>query len=127
MKKLLSIISILVLSLALLVGCSPKQSESNEIKIGVSPEPHSKLVALVLDDLKAEGIDVTIIPFTDYVQPNLALASGDLDANFFQHVPYFEDFIAKEKLDLVSLGSVHVEPMALYSEDFTSIDDLKDG
>lgn len=127
MKKLLSVVSILVLSLALLVGCSPKQSESNEIKIGVTPEPHSKLVALVLDDLKAEGIDVKIVEFTDYVQPNLALASGDLDANFFQHGPYFEDFIEKEDLDLVSLGNVHVEPMALYSDDFTSINDLKDG
>ena len=127
MKKLFTAILILVLSLALLVGCSPKQSESNEIKIGVTPEPHSKLVNLILDDLKAQGVNVKIVEFTDYVQPNLALASGDLDANFFQHGPYFEDFIKKENLDLVSLGNVHVEPMALYSDNYTSIDDLKDG
>ena len=127
MKKILSVFLILVLSLSVLAGCSPKQSENNEIKIGVTPEPHSKLVNLILDDLKAEGINVTIVEFTDYVQPNLALASGDLDANFFQHGPYFEDFIQKENLDLVSLGNVHVEPMALYSDSFTSADDLKDG
>lgn len=127
MKKLLSAVLVLVLSLVLLVGCSTKKSESNEIKIGVTPEPHSKLVNLILDDLKAEGVNVKIVEFTDYVQPNLALASGDLDANFFQHGPYFEDFINKENLDLVSLGNVHVEPMALYSDDYNSIDDLKDG
>lgn len=127
MKKLLSILAISVLSLALLAGCSPKQSGDNKIKIGVSPNPHGELVSLVLEDLKAEGVEVEIVPFTDYVQPNLALASGDLDANFFQHGPYFDKFIVDEKLDLVSLGNVHVEPMALYSNDFESIDDLKDG
>lgn len=123
MKKVLSI----VLSIVLLVGCSSKESENNEIKIGVSPNPHSQIVSLILDDLKEQGIEVEIIEFTDYVQPNLALASGDLDANFFQHGPYFEDFIEKENLDLVSLGNVHVEPMALYSNNLTSIDDLEDG
>lgn len=127
MKKTLSALSILILSFVLLAGCSPKESESNEIKIGVSPNPHSQLVALVLDDLKEEGIEVEIVEFTDYVQPNRALAAGDLDANFFQHGPYFEDFIEKENLDLVSLGNVHIEPMALYSNSFDSIDDLEDG
>ena len=127
MKKLLSVLSILVLSLAILGGCSPRKSEDNKIKIGVSPNPHSELVSLVLEDLKSDGVEVEIVVFTDYVQPNLALAAGDLDANFFQHAPYFEDFIAKEKLDLVSLGNVHVEPMALYSETLKSVDDLVDG
>ena len=127
MKKLLSILSILVLSVVLLAGCSPKESGNNKIKIGVSPNPHGELVSLVLEDLKSEGVEVEIIPFTDYVQPNLALAAGDLDANFFQHGPYFDKFIADEKLNLVSLGNVHVEPMALYSNDLESIDDLKEG
>lgn len=127
MKKILSLLLILALSLSLLAGCSAKTSENNEIKIGVSPNPHKQLVSLVLDELKEQGIDVKIIEFTDYVQPNLALDAGDLDANFFQHGPYFEKFIQKEDLDLVSLGNVHIEPMALYSNDFTSVDDLKDG
>ncbi len=127
MKKLLSVLSILVLSLALVAGCSPKKSENNKIKIGVTPGPHPELVSLVLEDLKADGVEVEIVVFTDYVQPNLALASGDLDANFFQHGPYFENFIEKEDLDLVSLGNIHVEPMALYSDTFKSVDDLTDG
>jgi D-methionine transport system substrate-binding protein len=127
MKKLLSVLSIFALSLVVLVGCSPKKSADNEIKIGVSPDPHSKLVSLILDDLEKEGIKVTIIEFTDYVKPNLALNSGELDANFFQHEPYLNDFKEKENLDLVSLGKTHVEPMALYSSDFKSIDDLPTG
>lgn len=127
MKKLLSVLSVLVLSLALLAGCSPKKSEDNKIKIGVSPNPHSQLVSLVLEDLKADGVEIEIVEFTDYVKPNLALDSGDLDANFFQHGPYFENFILQENLNLVSLGNVHVEPMALYSNDLKSIEDLADG
>ena len=85
MKKLLSVLSIFVLSVVLLAGCSPKESGDNKIKIGVTPNPHSELVSLVLEDLKAEGVEVEIVEFTDYIQPNLALADGDLDANFFQH------------------------------------------
>lgn len=127
MKKLLFILSIFVLSLILLAGCTPKKLGANEIKIGVSPDPHSKLVSLVLDDLEKEGIKITLVEFTDYVKPNLALNDGELDANFFQHEPYLNDFKAKEKLNIVSLGKVHVEPMALYSTTFKSIDELKDG
>lgn len=127
MKKLLSVLSIFILSLVVLVGCSPKKSADNEIKIGVSPDPHSKLVSLVLEDLEKEGVKVTLVEFTDYIKPNLALNDGELDANFFQHEPYFNDFKEKEKLDLISLGKVHVEPMALYSTNFKSLDDLPNG
>lgn len=127
MKKLLSLVLIVVLSLSVLAGCSTKPSETNIIKIGVSPDPHAKLISLVVDDLKKEGIEVEIIEFTDYVKPNLALNDGEIDANFFQHEPYFNDFKAKEKLDLVSLGKVHIEPMALYSSKYKSIDEIPDG
>ncbi|MDR7856617.1 MetQ/NlpA family ABC transporter substrate-binding protein [Tissierella sp.] len=127
MKKVLSVLSIFVLSLVLLTGCTQKKSGSNEITIGVSPEPHAKLVNLVIEDLKKEGIEVKVIEFTDYVKPNIALSDGELDANFFQHEPYFNEFKASKNLDLVSLGKVHVEPMALYSNISKSLDDLKDG
>lgn len=128
MKKVLTVLSVLVLSLAVVLsGCSPKESGDNEIKIGVAVTPHSKLVSLVLEELEEEGVKVEIIEFTDYVKPNLALADGELDANYFQHKPYFDDFTEKEGLDLVSIGTVHIEPMALYSNTFTSIDDLSDG
>lgn len=127
MKKLLTIILISVLTLSLLSGCSGKASSGNEIVIGVSPEPHSKLVSLIKDDLENEGIKVTIVEFTDFVKPNLALNDKELDANFFQHLPYLEDFNVKENINLVSLGNVHIEPMALYSKTAKSLDELKDG
>ncbi|MDU5080401.1 MetQ/NlpA family ABC transporter substrate-binding protein [uncultured Tissierella sp.] len=128
MKKLLSLVLIVVLSLSVLAGCSSKSSETNKIKIGVSPDPHAKLVSLVVDDLKKEGIEIEIIEFAaDYVTPNLSLNDGDIDANFFQHEPYFNDFKAKQNLDLVSLGKIHVEPMALYSSKYKSIDEIPDG
>lgn len=127
LKKILSLILVALLSLSLIIGCSNKESELDKIKIGVSPDPHGKLVQVVVDDLKKEGIDVEIIEFTDYVTPNLALAEGELDANYFQHLPYLNDFISKENLDLIELGSVHIEPMALYSNNLNSIDDIKDG
>lgn len=136
MKKLLTLLLIAILSLSLLAGCakeSPAETpaeapaKTEKIKIGVSPEPHSKLVSLVADDLLAQGIEVELVEFTDYVKPNLALADGELDANFFQHKPYLDDFIAERGLDLVSLGNVHIEPMALYTNMVPSIEELPIG
>ncbi|MBC8586911.1 MetQ/NlpA family ABC transporter substrate-binding protein [Paratissierella segnis] len=124
MKKIFSILIISILSLSLLAGYSEKSEKDNEIIIGVSPEPHEKLISLVIDDLKKEGIEVKTVTFTDYVQPNIALNDGELDANFFQHLPYLEDFVAKQNVKLISLGSVHVEPMALYSNKYNSLDEI---
>lgn len=132
MKKVLSLALIVVLSLSFLVACTSDGGneidsvDSQTIKIGVTPEPHKTLVELVVDDLKEEGVEVEIVEFTDYVTPNTLLADGDLDANFFQHGPYFDDFIEKQELELVNIGTVHVEPMALYSNSIESIDDLEE-
>ncbi len=142
MKKILVLLLVAVLSLTLLAGCGKEPApapetpvetpvvtpvEPEEIIIGVSPEPHSKFVELVTDDLEAQGVKVKVIEFTDYVKPNLALADGELDANFFQHKPYLDDFAAKEGLDLVTIGNVHVEPMALYTNQVPSIEELPEG
>jgi len=127
MKKLTALSLVLILVLSVLSGCSGDTVENNIIRIGVTPEPHSKLVDLVKDDLEAKGITLEVIEFTDYVKPNLALADGELDANFFQHQPYLDDFSEAEGLDLVSIGNVHVEPMALYSNKAGSVEELKDG
>ena len=62
------------------------------IKVGATPEPHADLLNLIKDDLKAEGVDLKIIEFTDYVTPNEAVESGEIDANYFQHIPYLESF-----------------------------------
>ena len=112
---------------------SEKDNDSGEkpkevvLKVGASPEPHARMLELVKDDLKKEGITLEIQEFSDYVQPNLALDGKQLDANFFQHLPYLESFNKENNLDLVSLGSVHLEPMGVYSEKIDKIQDLKEG
>ena len=125
MKKFISILLISLLTLTI-VGCS-KENNTEVIKIGVTPEPHGRIVELIKDDLEKEGIKVEIVEFTDYVTPNMALADGDLDANFFQHEPYLNDFIEENNLDLISIGAVHLEPMGLYSTKYKSIDEIEDG
>ncbi|OLS03067.1 MetQ/NlpA family ABC transporter substrate-binding protein [Tissierella creatinophila] len=127
MKKIFKVLLISVLSLSIFTACSKDSGSTTKLVIGASPDPHAKILELVKDDLKKEGIELEIQEFTDYVIPNKALAQKDLDANFFQHEPYLIDFAKKENLDLVSLGSTHVEPMALYSDNMKNIDDLKDG
>ncbi|NMA84482.1 MAG: MetQ/NlpA family ABC transporter substrate-binding protein [Epulopiscium sp.] len=127
MKKISLLTIITILAGILLTACGSKGSKANEIKIGVSPVPHSEIIEYIKEDLEKEGLQVTLIEFTDYIKPNHALNDKELDANFFQHGPYFEDFIAKENLKLVSLGNVHIEPMALYSNNHKTVEDLPNG
>ena len=115
----------LVASFAL-VGCGSNEGDT-VLKVGASPEPHAGMLELVKDDLKEEGIELDIIELDDYVTPNLSLDDGELDANFIQHVPYLESFNEDNGTDLVPLGSVHIEPMGVFSDKITSIDDLEDG
>lgn len=140
MKKILILVLVLALSVSVLTACGGKPAEDNEdggengngqelisLKIGVSPDPHAKIVGIIKEDLLEEGIEVEIIEFTDYVIPNTALEDGDLDANYFQHIPYLEEQIEERGIDLVSIGGVHVEPMAVYSDSLKNIDELPDG
>ncbi len=120
------ILSILAISL---IACNSNDENSDlkKVVIGVSPSPQSEIVNFVKEDLKQEGIELEIKEFKDYITPNKALDSGDIDLNFFQHQPYLEDFVAKENLDLVSIGGVHIEPMAIYSNTIEDIKNIKDG
>jgi len=130
MKKtlFLGLALVAVLSLILLSNKDDKQAgDLRVIKIGATPIPHAELLDLVKDDLLEEGIQLEIVEFTDYVTPNIALSTGEIDANFFQHVPYLEKFAAERGLDLSSLGTVHVEPLGLYSQSINHVDDLKEG
>lgn len=98
------------------------------IVIGVSPVPHGDIVNFVKENLApAAGLDIEVMEFTDYVQPNLALADGTLDANFFQHQPYLTDFNAEHNTDLISIAAVHIEPLGIYSNKITSLDEIEDG
>lgn len=121
-----SIVSLttLVLSLCLFTGMA---LAAETLKVGATPVPHAQVLELVKPILAEQGIDLRIVEFTDYVQPNLALNDGDLDANYFQHIPYLEDFSASHGLNLTYIAKVHIEPMGAYSEKIDSIDDLKDG
>lgn len=117
-----------VITSAAVVSCEKNsRSDDSKIVIGVSPVPHEEIIRALKSDFEAEGIDVEIRVFDDYVQPNLALSSGDLDANFFQHTPYLESFCQERNLKLVSIGAVHIEPIAFYSKKIQSIGELKEG
>lgn len=97
------------------------------LKIGVSPVPHGDIIKFINENLAEKaGLQLDIVEFTDYVQPNLALADGQLDANFFQHLPYLEDFCKEHKLDLVSVAAVHIEPLGVYSKKVKTLADIPD-
>jgi len=123
MKRTLQIL--LVLSLVLLFAACPAKKE-NELSIGATPVPHAQLLELVKDDLAAAGINLKVIVFTDYVQPNMAVLSGDIDANFFQHIPYLETNDEWVQ-NLISAFGVHIEPFGLYSHKYNDITDLPNG
>ncbi|MDR2884251.1 MAG: MetQ/NlpA family ABC transporter substrate-binding protein [Deferribacteraceae bacterium] len=124
MKKL--IVLIVALSLLALTACNKKQ-ESSVLKVGATPVPHAEILELVKDDLAKEGITLEIVEFTDYVTPNIALDGSQIEANFFQHQPYLDSFVAERGLKLKTLAGIHVEPLGLYSIKFKTIDKLKDG
>ena len=92
-----------------------------------NPRPHAEILEVIKPLAAEKGINIEIVVFTDYVLPNLALADGELDANFFQHVPYLDTFKSDRRLDLASLVAVHVEPMGLYSNKIKSLSELKNG
>jgi D-methionine transport system substrate-binding protein len=113
----------LILGAALLSGCKKREGA---LLVGATPVPHAELLNLVKADLAAKGIALEVREFTDYVQPNEALMAGDLDANFFQHIPYLAAN-ANWNGKLAPAFGVHVEPFGLYSQKFGSLADIPDG
>ena len=98
------------------------------LKIGATPVPHSEILAEIKPDLKEQGINLEIVEFNDYVQPNIALNDKELDANFFQHEPYLNDFVKEHKdVKLKNAGGVHIEPMGIYSKKIKDLKELADG
>jgi len=125
MKKIsrFLIVGVLVATL-IFTACSGKKAGT--VSVGATPKPHAELLNLIKDDLAAKGVILKIVEFTDYVQPNAAVIAGDLDANFFQHLPYLEDNKDwSEKL--VSAFGVHIEPFGLYSVKYKNVNDLPNG
>ncbi|MDD6770461.1 MetQ/NlpA family ABC transporter substrate-binding protein [Inconstantimicrobium porci] len=125
--KLLSIALAGILAVGI-AGCGKKTaSDSKTIVIGVSPSPHKQIMEVAKPILEKEGYKVEIKEFNDYVQPNMALNNGELDANFFQHIPYLNQMVKEKNLDITATVKVHIEPMALYSKKIKKVEDLKNG
>lgn len=120
-KALLCLLAVAALALG---GCG---SKSNELRVGATPVPHAEMLNLVKPMLEKEGVKLTVIEFSDYVKPNMALNDKELDANFFQHEPYLNSFAKERKLALVSAGNVHIEPMGTYSKKIKSIKAVPNG
>ena len=137
--RLLRIGTLMIVALAILAGCGEaKGGDTNAgtggttgaqtLKIGASPVPHAEILNYIKDNLAAgAGLQLEVIEFTDYVQPNIALGDGQIDANFFQHVPYMEEFARDRKLDLVAVAAVHIEPLGVYSKKITALADVPEG
>ena len=133
MKKILSTLAALMATAMIFTGCGADESantpkETKNLKVGATPVPHAEILEEVKPDLKNEGINLEIIEFNDYVQPNTALNDKELDANFFQHVQYLNNFTSEHKdVKLANAGGIHIEPMGIYSKKVTKLDELADG
>ena len=108
-------------------GDATANGETITLTVGATPNPHAEILAQVKDDLAAEGIDLVVKEYSDYVVPNTAVEEGDLDANYFQHTPYMEKFNEENGTHLVSVGKIHYEPMGVYAGKTDSLENLADG
>lgn len=125
------IISLTALMLALLcvlsiAGCGPKR-DPNTLRVGASITPHAEILEVCKPIMAEKGFTLEIIEYTDYVQPNKNVEDGELDANYFQHKPYMDNFNEENKTHLVSVAAVHYEPFGLYPGKTKAIKSLKDG
>lgn len=135
LKKLLAIATILVLALAALTACGGgsesaeggESAEDKTIKVAASPTPHAEILNSVSDALAEAGWTLEVLEFDDYVQPNVATTDGDVDANYFQHVPYLDEYNTQNGTNLVSVAGIHYEPMGVYAGTKKSFDELADG
>ena len=101
--------------------------DDKTIVVGASPSPHAEILAAAEDVLAEEGWTLEIVEYSDYIQPNVALEGGELDANYFQHNQYLENYNAENGTDLVNAANIHFEPMTLYAGKTASVDELPDG
>ncbi|MCO8162428.1 MetQ/NlpA family ABC transporter substrate-binding protein [Pseudomonas sp. 21LCFQ010] len=115
----------LVVAFAAMTALSAQAAET--LSIAATAVPQAELLEFVKPTLAKEGVDLKIKVFTDYIQPNVQVAEKRLDANFFQHQPYLDEFNKGKGTDLVSVAKIHVEPFGAYSEKFKKLEDLPNG
>lgn len=134
-KKLLGLGLVTALAIGL-VACGGNKEASDKgkakeddktIVVGASPTPHAEILEEAKPLLKEKGYDLEVKVFQDYVLPNKALEQKEIDANYFQHIPYLEKEILDKGYDFANAGSIHIEKMAFYSKNVKSVDDVKDG
>lgn len=106
---------------------SSSAASDNVITVGASPSPHAEILEAIKPELEAQGYELKVVEYSDYVQPNVALSEGDLDANYFQHLPYLENYNTENGTDLASAGAIHFEPMGLYAGKSSNITNVPDG
>lgn len=129
-KRFLKVVSLglaAVLSCGLLVGCGGSEADDKTIKIGASPSPHAEILSEIEDAVAAQGYTLEIVEYNDYVIPNTAVDQGELDANFFQHKPYLDDFNANNGTDIVSVAAIHFEPLGIYSSVVEEVAEIGEG
>ncbi|MCO7127307.1 MetQ/NlpA family ABC transporter substrate-binding protein [Sporolactobacillus shoreicorticis] len=129
MKKY-SVLTVILAFVLILTACgqSSGNSEKNQtLTVGASAVPHAEILKKAVPLLKKKGIDLKVKVFQDYVLPNKALASKQLDANYFQHIPYLDLYNKQHNTDLVNAGKIHIEPFGIYSKKYTDVSKIKDG
>ena len=101
--------------------------DAKVITVGASPSPHAEILNAVKDELAKDGYELKVVEYNDYVQPNVAVSEGDLDANYFQHKPYLDNYNQENGTDLQSAAAIHFEPMGLYAGKSSDIKNVPDG
>lgn len=137
-KFIISLILSLIIVGGLLTGCGNNDAagkkadtdsarELEVIKVGASITPHAEILRSVSDELEKQGYKLEVVEYNDYIIPNTALESGELDANYIQHLPYLEDFNKENGTDIVSVADIHYEPFGIYAGKSDSLENLKEG
>ncbi len=136
MKRITLFISLFISLAFFVTGCGGNAATTatngttpalTVLKVGATAVPHAEILNFVKPLLAKDGVDLQIVEFSDYVQPNMALADKELDANYFQHIPYLEKFSTEHNLPLTYTVAVHIEPMGLYSKKVKAINDIAAG
>ena len=127
MKKTIAIVLTLILCLGLLAGCGKGAASDKTITVAASPTPHAEILAVAKEVLAKDGWTLEITEYADYVVPNNVVEDGEIDANYFQHVPYLNTFNAENGTHLVSVAMVHYEPFGIYAGTKSAIADLAEG
>ncbi|MHA6162767.1 MetQ/NlpA family ABC transporter substrate-binding protein [Pseudomonas sichuanensis] len=117
MKKLLAVVA----------AVAAFSAHAETLTVAATPVPHAEILNFVKPQLAKEGVELKVKEFTDYIQPNVQVAEKRLDANFFQHQPYLDEFNKAKKTDLVSVTGVHIEPLGVYSAKVKKLDELASG